>query len=81
MENDRLSSLILMRVHRSFAIDIEDFMGLHVLKGALDGSLLTSNSAPVFVTNFMFIFNMVGLMENNIMISLFKLFMISLVCV
>jgi hypothetical protein len=28
MENDRLSSLILMRVHRSFDIDIEDFMGV-----------------------------------------------------
>jgi hypothetical protein len=31
MENDRLSSLILMRVHRSFDIEIEDFMGGHVL--------------------------------------------------
>jgi hypothetical protein len=29
-------------------------MYLHELKAALDGSLLTSNSAPVFVTNFMF---------------------------
>jgi hypothetical protein len=31
MENDRLSYLILMGVHRSFDIDIEDFMGVHVL--------------------------------------------------
>ena len=59
------------------------YMYLHELKRALDGSLLTSNSAPVFVTNFMFFFNMVGLMENKInnIISLFKLFMISLACV
>jgi hypothetical protein len=60
------------------------YMCLHELKAALDDSLLTSNSAPVFVTNFMFFFNMVGLKENKInnnMISLFKLFMISLACV
>jgi hypothetical protein len=57
MKNDRLSSLILMLVHRSFDIHIEDVMGLQQeLKAALDGSLLTSDSAPVFVTNFMGIF-------------------------
>jgi hypothetical protein len=57
MKNDRLSSLILMLVHRSFDIHIEDVMGLQQeLKAALDGSLLTSDSAPVFVINFMGIF-------------------------
>jgi hypothetical protein len=56
MKNDRLSSLILVLVHRSFDIHIEDVMGLQELKAALDGSLLTSDSAPVFVTNFMGIF-------------------------
>ena len=56
MKNYRLSSLILMLVHRSFDIHIEDVMGLQELKATLDGTLLTSDSAPVFVTNFMGIF-------------------------
>jgi hypothetical protein len=62
MENDRLSSLIMMLVHRTFDIDIEDVMGLQELKAALDGSLLTSGSAPVFVTNCpVFVANCMGI--------------------